>query len=168
VACRAWRVERGARSAERGLRSFVVFLVFLSLVRPAVAQEPPSDDDVNRVASELVCPVCEGIPLDVCTTEACAQWRSEIRAQLELGASDDEIKAEFVRQYGERVLALPAASGFTLWIWIVPPAALLLGALGLWAYLRRSQPAATTASSSVDAVDSEAQAAIEREVRDQL
>ena len=48
-----------------------------------LAQEPtPSDDEVNAIAKQLYCPVCENTPLDVCPTEACRQWRELIRQQL--------------------------------------------------------------------------------------
>ena len=29
----------------------------------------PTDDDVNKIAKQLYCPVCESTPLDVCPTE---------------------------------------------------------------------------------------------------
>ena len=42
----------------------------------------PTDDDVNKIAKQLYCPVCESTPLDVCPTEACRQWREVIRTML--------------------------------------------------------------------------------------
>ena len=76
----------------------------------AFAQEPtPSDDEVNRIASQLYCPVCESTPLDVCPTQACAQWREVIREKLAQGWTDEQIKTYFVDLYGERVLATPRA-----------------------------------------------------------
>src|SRR5512142_2007406 len=72
----------------------------------ASAQAPtPSDDDVNRIARQLYCPVCENTPLDVCPTEACRQWRELIRSMLADGKSETEIKQYFVDHYGARVLA---------------------------------------------------------------
>jgi len=49
------------------------------------SQVPVTDNQVNAVAHELYCPVCENIPLDVCPTQACAQWRELIRQQLGQG-----------------------------------------------------------------------------------
>jgi cytochrome c-type biogenesis protein CcmH len=72
------------------------------------AQQPtPSDDQVNAVAHELYCPVCENIPLDVCPTTACAQWRELIREKLAAGWDKQRIEAYFAAQYGDRVLAVP-------------------------------------------------------------
>src|SRR4026208_1211951 len=84
----------------------VTFSLLFSVL--ASAQGPtPTDDDVNRVAKQLYCPVCESTPLDVCPTEACRQWRDLIRSMLAEGKSDEEIKQYFVAQYGDRVLAEP-------------------------------------------------------------
>src|SRR5512145_1866317 len=72
--------------------------------RAAFAQGPtPTDDEVNRIAKQLYCPVCESTPLDVCPTEACRQWRDLIRTMLSEGKSEEEIKQYFVAQYGARV-----------------------------------------------------------------
>ncbi|MGQ9832737.1 MAG: cytochrome c-type biogenesis protein [Candidatus Villigracilaceae bacterium] len=89
----------------------------------------PSDDDVNRIAKELYCPVCENTPLDVCPTQACAEWREQIRTMLAEGKTDAEIKQYFVEYYGARVLAEPPRRGFNWLAYIVPPVLIALGAL---------------------------------------
>lgn len=101
-----------------------------------------TDDEVNAIASQLFCPVCENVPLDVCPTQACADWRDEIRAMLEQGRSEAEIKAYFVERYGQRVLATPEVRGINLIVWIVPPVAVLGGVIVLIAVLRRLAPSA--------------------------
>ncbi len=82
------------------------------LAASSLAAAPtPSDDQVNAVAKQLFCPVCENIPLDVCPTQACAQWRDLIRQKLAAGWSGDQIKQYFAAQYGDRVLAEPPLQG---------------------------------------------------------
>ena len=94
------------------------------------AQGPtPTDDEVNRIAKQLYCPVCESTPLDVCPTEACRQWRDLIRTMLAEGKSDSEIKQYFVEHYGARVLAEPPNRLVT---YLVPAVAILLGAFLLF------------------------------------
>src|SRR6266545_7937480 len=97
------------RSSRTTFYFLVLTLVLAGLwVIPVSAQGPtPTDDDVNRVARQLYCPVCENTPLDVCPTEACRQWRDLIRSMLAEGKSDAEIKQYFVEHYGDRVLAEP-------------------------------------------------------------
>ncbi|MGW8251210.1 MAG: cytochrome c-type biogenesis protein [Anaerolineales bacterium] len=117
---------------KRYLISFFILLGMLFLsVWGAAAQEsnpsPITDDQVNAIARQLYCPVCENIPLDVCGTQACAQWRDLIREKLAQGWSEAQIKQYFVDQYGERVLSVPPARGLNWLVYIVPPLAILAG-----------------------------------------
>lgn len=97
---------------------------------------PPSDDEVNAVARQLYCPVCENVSLDVCPTQACAQWRDLIREKLSLGWTADEIKDYFAQQYGDRVLPEPPQRGLYWLAYILPPGLILAGALGLFFAIR--------------------------------
>jgi cytochrome c-type biogenesis protein CcmH len=108
---------------------FTLFLAF-SASGAALAQSPnptPSDDEVNAIARDLYCPVCENTPLDVCPTQACAQWRELIRLRLSEGWTEDQIKQYFVDQYGARVLSAPPLEGFSILIYIIPPIILAIG-----------------------------------------
>ena len=117
----------------------LVLLIVLAgvLVAPVLAQgQPPTDDDVNAVARQLYCPVCENTPLDVCPTQACAQWRDLIRSMLAEGKSEAEIKRYFVDNYGARVLNEPPREGLNWLVYIVPPLVILVGAVILVRALR--------------------------------
>ena len=125
--------------------TFLILLLAFSVSISAYAQGPdttplptPSDDDVNRIAKKMYCPVCENIPLDVCETQACADWRAEIRLRLSEGWSDQEIYDYFVERHGDRVLATPPRRGLNWLVYIGPPVVLLAGALLLFRVLRSS------------------------------
>jgi len=122
-------------------------MIALTPLMTAGAQEPtPSDDDVNAIAKQLYCPVCENVPLDACGTEACRQWRELIRQQLAEGKTEAEIKQYFVQNYGARVLAEPPRSGLNWLVYLVPPAIILAGAWILFQALRSwTRPAAGAA-----------------------
>lgn len=92
----------------------------------------PTDDDVNAIAKQLYCPVCENTPLDVCPTEACRQWRELIRQMLANGKTEQEIKDYFVANYGARVLSEPPRTGFNWLVYVVPPVLILAGAVILF------------------------------------
>ncbi len=125
------------KTALQILLGLPLLAALLLSVRPAAAQAPtPSDDEVNRIAHQLYCPVCENTPLDVCPTEACRQWRDLIRQQLSQGWSEDRIKQYFVEQYGARVLAEPPRSGLNWLAYILPPLAILAGAFLLLRAMR--------------------------------
>ncbi len=83
----------------------VAALVLAAL--PALAQSSISDDQVNAVASRLYCPVCANVTLDACATQACYQWKEDIRADLAAGRTSDEIVAKFIAQFGQRVVGTP-------------------------------------------------------------
>lgn len=148
------------------------------LAVPAAAQENDpkkfvSDDDVNAIAKELYCPVCESTPLDVCPTQACADWREVIRTKLSEGQTQEEIEAYFELQYGARALAEPPQRGFTLAAWILPIAVVVVGGLIFGRYIRsmrRAKVATTTnqqiASGETETADDDYEARVERELRE--
>lgn len=118
------------------MRKFLYILTFtflfsLLFTGAALAQSntPPTDDEVNVVAHKLYCPVCESTPLDVCPTDACRDWREQIRSMLAEGKSEAEILTYFEEQYGARVLAEPPKHGFYWLIYLLPPAIILAGAI---------------------------------------
>ncbi len=86
-----------------------IYLLFAlpTLAQDATPSKPVTSDDINAVAKEMYCPVCENIPLDVCPTDACRQWREEIGSELAAGKTPDQIKAAFVARYGDRVVGTP-------------------------------------------------------------
>jgi cytochrome c-type biogenesis protein CcmH len=108
--------------------ALLVILVTALSASSAAAQQPtPSDDEVNAIAKQMFCPVCENTPLDVCPTQACAQWRELIREKLAAGWSEKQIKDYFVEQYGARVLGAPPARGLNWLVYLIPPIAILVG-----------------------------------------
>ncbi len=147
-----------------------VLLGLLLSTRPAIAQAPtPSDDEVNRIAHELYCPVCENTPLDVCPTEACRQWRDLIRQQLAQGWSESRIKQYFVDQYGARVLAEPPATGLNWLVYVLPPLLILAGAFlllrAMRGWTRPGTPAATEPEPESEAPKDEYVARLEEELK---
>lgn len=131
---------------------------------------PPSDDEINAVAKQLYCPVCENIPLDVCPTQACAQWRDLIKQKLMEGWSEQQIKDYFVRQYGDRVLAEPPRRGLNWLVYIIPPAFILIGLYILVRVLRGMRRPAAAGSQppqppAPDSPDAEYLARLEEELK---
>jgi len=119
------------------LACILAVLFAVMLVEAVSAQQPtPSDDQVNQIAKQLYCPVCENIPLDVCPTTACAQWRELIREKLADGWTEQQIKDYFVLQYGDRVLGTPPAKGINWLVYLVPPIAILAGVYILFRAIR--------------------------------
>ena len=87
------------------IAGLVLVLSALSTATVFAQDSTPTDDEVNAIAKDLFCPVCENTPLDVCPTDACKEWREEIRGMLAEGKSEDEIKQHFVDYYGARTIS---------------------------------------------------------------
>lgn len=132
-----------------GLLVFILLAV-PTLVRAQSENPPVTDDQVNAVAKQLYCPVCENIPLDVCGTQACQQWRDLIREKLGQGWSEDQIKTYFVQQYGDRVLAEPPRRGLNWLVYVVPPLAFLLGVFILVSVMRSWKASSSPARPASD------------------
>jgi cytochrome c-type biogenesis protein CcmH len=129
----------------------------------------PTDDEVNAIAKQLYCPVCPNTPLDVCETQACKDWRAQIRDQLASGWSEERIIDYFVTQYGERVLAEPQRRGFTSLVWVLPVIAVSLGLVIVGQILRswRTQSVSDQPSPpSIPQVSPDILAKIERELQE--
>ena len=140
------------------MKKRLIWIGILTLVLSALATatvlaqgSTPTDDEVNAIAKDLFCPVCENTPLDVCPTDACKEWREEIRGMLADGKSEEEIKQHFVDYYGARVLSEPPRVGFNWLVYVVPPIVIVAGVFVLFRTLRAwSQPSEMEADESAD------------------
>ena len=153
--------------------SIACLVSLATLVTVVSAQEGnpnyPTDNDVNAVAKKLYCPVCPNTPLDVCETQACKDWRAQIRDQLASGWDERQILDYFVAQYGERVLAEPQRSGFTSLVWMLPVIAVILGLVIVWQILKgwRKQPdQPATPATRLPAIDPDILAKLEQELKE--
>ncbi len=106
----------------------------------ALAQEggPPPDlsPEVFEIARALRCPVCQGESAAESNSGIAQEMRRLIAEMLQEGKTEAEIKAFFVERYGDWILFEPPRRGLTLWVWVLPPVALLLLGLALWSYFR--------------------------------
>jgi cytochrome c-type biogenesis protein CcmH len=133
---------------KRFIWTIILILVLTGLTTAAVSAQgsTPTDDEVNAIAKQLFCPVCENTPLDVCPTDACKEWRDEIRSMLAEGKTEKEIKQHFVDYYGARVLSEPPRTGFNWLVYVVPPLVIVAGVFVLFRAFRAwSQPSETEA-----------------------
>ncbi len=130
---------------------FAALCVLLFAAPVAVlAQQPPTPEQINAVAKELYCPLCNGVRLDTCELQACEQMRQVIGEKLTEGVPKEQIKDEFVAQYGPVVLGEPPREGLNLLGgWILPIALFLAAAVAVTVMVlrwsRRPEPAVAVA-----------------------
>jgi len=115
-------------------RLLLVLAVGVMLVAGAGAAWADSPNAAD-LESEIVCPVCE-TTLDQSNAPVAERMKAYIRARIAAGDSAQEIKDALVAEFGPAVLARPPKGGFGLLAWLLPLAALLVGAVGVGVLLR--------------------------------
>lgn len=71
------------------------------------------------VEDEVMCDTCN-VPLNIAESARADQLRREIRVKIARGESKAQIKDELEATYGDKILALPPQSGFSLAAYLVP------------------------------------------------
>jgi cytochrome c-type biogenesis protein CcmH/NrfF len=122
---------RWGRWVGAGLLLAAVVIGALLVLRPG---DPPTlADQARAIAAELRCPDCAGLSAADSPTQAAAEIRREVEAQLLAGQTPDEVKQAFVDRYGSWILLSPP--GFAPWL--VPLVVTALGGLVLVGWLLR-------------------------------
>ncbi|MBI2866003.1 MAG: cytochrome c-type biogenesis protein CcmH [Chloroflexi bacterium] len=134
-----------------GLLLALALVGLLAWPRAALAASP---DEVNRIASQLVCQCGCGLVLNNCNHEQCGPRDSMlayIGTALDQGQTEKQVIASLVQSYGEVVLAAPTKRGFNLAGWVTPFVAIAGGAAVIFLALRAW--VAWTPRSEVEAVE---------------
>lgn len=95
------------------------------------------EQQTRQLASELRCPVCQGLSIEDSPTELAVQMKDVIRDQLRAGRTPDEVRAYYIERYGEWILLEPARAGFNWVVYLLPVAVLLGGGVFMLALVRR-------------------------------
>lgn len=122
----------------------------------AVVWAAPDDAAIRKLQEKFIAPCCWSESVAVHRSEIAEQMRAEIARAYRAGVAEKEIKAQYVAQYGERILMEPTGTKFT-WLIVIPVVVSLLAAAGLIVYLRRRQvvPAAQAEAGALTPVPDE-------------
>lgn len=124
----------------------------------SAARDSVIESNTRALASQLRCPVCQGLSIEDSPSELSQQMRALVRDQLRAGKSPDEVKSYFVSKYGEWILLSPPAHGVNTLIYALPLAALTFGGILIALAVRRwtHAPAAREPVTTLDHVSGEA------------
>ena len=120
-----------------GLLLFVVVAFLAAIAIACASREATIDERAYALDRQLMCPVCDGQTVDQSNAQVSLDMKGVIREKLRAGESENEILGYFAARYGDSVLASPPTTGFSVVVWIVPPAALLLSVAFLAVVMRR-------------------------------
>jgi cytochrome c-type biogenesis protein CcmH len=115
-------------------------LVVIAAIVILVVRSRPDDSPSARAARlehQLACPVCEGQSVAESNASESRQIRADIPVRIREGQSDAEIRAAYVRVWGDRVLLTPSNSGLGIIVWAIPVLVVVLGGAFIVLALRR-------------------------------
>ena len=120
------------------LLTAVILLCFPTFLFAAgcAAETLTLEERAQAIDQRLMCPVCPAETIDQSQADVALQMRELVREKLRAGESEEQIYDFFVERYDKGVLAEPPAEGFNLLVWLVPPAAVVLGLALLWLGMR--------------------------------
>ena len=90
------------------------------------AADPRLEEQVQRVAAELRCLVCQNQTIADSHAELAQDLRAQVRTMLASGKSEAEVREFMVARYGDFVLYRPPVKSTTMILWIGPFALLAL------------------------------------------
>jgi cytochrome c-type biogenesis protein CcmH len=136
----------GIASTRRTWRAWRFALIALALgtSQPAVAVQPDEilkdaglEARARALSHELRCMVCQNQSIDDSDAPLARDLRVLVRERLTSGDSDSEVLDFLVARYGEFVLLKPRLTWHNALLWLTPAAALVAGAIAMFAAIRR-------------------------------
>ena len=100
-------------------------------------KDPSLEARARELSRELRCMVCQNQSIDDSEAPLARDLRLLVRDRLTKGDTDQQVLDFLVARYGEFVLLKPPLESRTIILWMLPPLALLAGAIGLFFAGRR-------------------------------
>ncbi|MBS8228371.1 cytochrome c-type biogenesis protein [Vannielia litorea] len=106
---------------------FALALPALALDPSEMLDDPALEARARALDHELRCVKCQAESIASSNADWARDARREVREMIAAGATDAEVRAKFLENYGDFVLMNPPARGWNLIVWLAGPALLLAG-----------------------------------------
>ncbi|MGV8929156.1 MAG: cytochrome c-type biogenesis protein [Brevundimonas sp.] len=133
-----------------------VAAIGLTAAEPAPAPDRPLPDAAQEARaralfSDIRCVVCQHEAIADSPAGIAADMRRLVREEIAAGRTDQQVRDDLVRRYGDFVLFTPPLRGGTWLLWFGPLAALLAAGAGLAFVSRRRRPETAPLSETEEA-----------------
>lgn len=144
------------------MRALLIAFALLLTAAPAFAQEPPPAPDrpladagqearARALFEDIRCVVCQHEAIADSPAGIAADMRGLVREQIAAGRTDQQVRDDLVRRYGDFVLFTPPLRGGTWLLWFGPFAAVVAAGGGLWWMSRHRAPGTKPLSATEEA-----------------
>jgi cytochrome c-type biogenesis protein CcmH len=130
------------------LRRILLLSIVLAGLAPSLARavqpdevlpDPKLEARARAISAGLRCLVCQNQSIDDSKAELARDLRLLVRERLNLGESDEQVRAFLVKRYGNFILLKPPLELETAFLWGMPALVLVAGGIALLYGLRRRQ-----------------------------
>ncbi len=130
----------------------LVVVVVVALAVGSSRSHPPLTvtQRVNAIDTLVRCPSCDGISVADSSASTAVAIRQAVTSRVRAGQSDSQIDAFLVSRYGPSILLQPPVRGWTAWVWVIPPVALVAALAAMVTVLWRRRHRAPTSVSAED------------------
>ena len=104
----------------------------------------------QNLSEQLMCPTCKGQSVADSGSSASNGIRQYIDTRIAEGASDDQIRDELAREYGDDIVLTPGRSGLAGLVWTLPVAVLIAAVAGVALAFRRWRHRVVVQASDAD------------------
>ena len=119
-----------------------VLALMLTAAEPPAAPDRPLPDAAQEARAQALfkdvrCVVCQHEAIADSPAGVAGDMRRLIREEIATGASDQAVRDDLVRRFGDYVLFTPPVRTGTWLLWFGPGVLVVLGAVALFAFARR-------------------------------
>jgi cytochrome c-type biogenesis protein CcmH len=115
----------------------VIVVTALAIGVSGTGAPQTNQERMLAIASTLKCEVCEGESVAQSDSDFAKQARVDIAKRLDQGQSADQIRAAYITNNGANVSLIPASTGVSSLVWIIPVVALIISGAVLVMVFRR-------------------------------